>query len=136
MKNKILTNKKLKFWLLYNAVVFIVYFILSTVALNLFFDGGAAWPLALGIVLIWVVVFLTSFVITYMLGKYLGGFMFAVSILIAIAFMVHFMYARDMLVNYPEDVKIATFAYYFTPSYVVAFVHAIGQGIYVKFLKV
>lgn len=135
MKNKISTSKKLKFWMLYNAVVFVVYFILSTVALRLFSNGEASWSLAIGMVLTWVAVFSASFAVTYILRRYLGIFIFAVAALIATVFVIHFIHMKEMRVSSPEAGAMVIFAYYLIPTYVVAFVHAVGQGICGLFLN-
>ena len=56
-----------KFWLMYNVIVFAVYFIISTVLF--FHTGNDTWILSFQTVPVWIIAFFFSFLITYVIRK-------------------------------------------------------------------
>jgi len=122
-----------KFWLIYNAIIFAVYFLISTIVLFLY-TGNATWTLSLQTVPIWVLAFLLSFSITCAIRKRLGLGIFAVAIVVAIAFIIHFIYQMNEL-NDLNTQHLSIFPQILIPSYVVFIMHAVGQGVYEKWFK-
>ena len=82
----------------------------------------------------WVLAFLLSFSITYVIRKRLGLGIFAVAIVVAIAFIIHFIYQMNVL-NDLNTQHLSIFPQILIPSYVVFIMHAVGQGVYEKWFK-
>jgi len=122
-----------RFWLIYNAIVFAVYFLTSTIVLFLYV-GNATWILSPQTVPVWVLAFLLSFTITYAIRKHLGLGIFAVAIVAAITFIIHLIYRMSVL-NDLNTQHLNIFSQILMPSYVVFIVHAVGQSVYEKWLK-
>jgi len=119
-----------KFWLIYNAIVFAVYFLIATMLLFLY-AGNGTWLLSVQTVPLWVLAYLLSFVITYGTRKRLGLGIFVVAIGGVILFSIHFIYRMSVPNNLNTE-ALNTFSQILLPSYVVFIVHAVGQGIYEK----
>jgi len=122
-------KEKLKFHVMYHAVIFIIYFLIATIFFALY-TGSTMWTLSFQTVPVWVMMFFLSFFVTCIARKYLGFKILGVAVLTAIIFTIHFVHNQST-----ENEPSMMFAYFFIPSYAVFFVHTIGQGVYEKWLK-
>ena len=109
-------------WYTYHPMVFVVYFILSTVALIIDAGTWVWWQLALPLVLIWVSAYGLAFFVSHKLSHYgmvaVRGFAAAVSL----AFVLH-MVLRSVnpLILYTT---LVPFGMVILPTYVVTLTHA------------
>jgi len=90
-----------KFMLIYNAIVFTVYFLISTVLF--FYTGSTAWTLSFQTVPVWVFTFLLSFLIAYASRKHLGFGIFIVTTMVVITFVIYFIYQTDVLNDFSTE---------------------------------
>jgi len=95
-----------KFWLIYNTIIFAVYFLISSVLF--LYTGSTTWTLSYQTVPVWVLTILLSFIITYMIRKHLGFGIFVVTIMVLASLLIHFIHQ----INSMEDLNTGYLNYF------------------------